>query len=61
MDSQPEQRKRLVKQLMENPAYLALGARRRLKLIRKIEAGLGLSAARFQMQVWHWIKTGKIG
>lgn len=61
MNLQPMRRKGLIRELMENPAYLAMGARRRLKLIKEIEAGLELPAARFRIKALHWIKTGKLG
>ncbi len=56
----PGLRRRLVKRLMCFPGYLTLGARQRLALIQKIENGLDLSVAIFQMKVWQWLKTGKL-
>lgn len=60
MDGQPVERKLLVRSLIDHPTYLALNARLRLGLIRKLEEGLDLSVARFYMKVLYWIKTGKM-
>jgi hypothetical protein len=61
LNSQPLQRRLLVKNLIEHPSYLALNARARLGLIKKLEAGLDVSAALFQAKVLYWVKTGKLG
>ncbi|MDI6812589.1 MAG: hypothetical protein QME75_14635 [Deltaproteobacteria bacterium] len=61
MKDQPLQRKLLVRNLIEQPSYLALSARLRLGLIKKLEEGLDVSAALFHAKVLHWVKTGKFG
>ena len=61
MNGQPLERKLLVKNLIDQPSYLALNARLRLGLIRKLEEGLDLSTAMFHVKVLYWIKTGKLG
>lgn len=40
---------------------MALSARLRLGLIKKLEEGLDVSAALFHAKVLHWVKTGKFG
>jgi hypothetical protein len=55
-----KERKTLIKSLIDQPFYLALNARTRLSLVRKVEAGVALSTAVFNLKVLHWVKTGKI-
>lgn len=60
MQQEQEDRKTLIRTLLDQPFYLALNARLRLNLVRKMEDGLELSTVVFHMKAWHWIKTGKI-
>jgi hypothetical protein len=55
-----QERKTLIKSLIEQPFYLALSARTRLSLVRKVEAGVALSTAVFYLKALQWIKTGRI-
>jgi hypothetical protein len=55
-----EERKTLIKNLIDQPFYWALNARSRLSMVRKIEEGLDLSTVLFHMKVLLWIKTGRI-
>lgn len=60
MYNQSLERKILVRNLIDHPTYFTLSARKRLYLIRKVEAGLELSTALFHMKALHWVKTGKL-
>ncbi len=60
MQLEQEKKKALIKSLMEQPFYLELNAASRLRLVRKVEAGVPLSTAAFHLKVWQWLRTGKI-
>lgn len=60
MHREQDERKALIKSLMEQPFYLELNARSRLRLVKKVEAGVALSTAVFHLKIWQWLRTGKI-
>ena len=60
MHREQKERKTLIKSLIEQPFYLALNARTRLSLVRKVEDGVALSTAVFHLKVLQWVKTGRI-
>lgn len=55
-----EHRKILIRGLISHPEYLHLPSEARLRLIRKLEKGLEVSAALLHLKAFKWLKTGKM-